>query len=243
MKTGLLIRVAIDSTAGGWNSPCSERDFCYVPMGVTSLSEKYDPRYGPYRSAVELMVPASAPSRTQWPLRMPTEAHLDPDFENLTYGDGGQRAARMRSVLSNGNNSFIVFYAGLRSIQTNKLVYSIIGFYTIERIVAAPDVPPSDWHRNEHTRLNGCCDQGQVVVFARPGESGRLLNHIPIGEYRQRAYRVTKEILNEWGNIDVKNGYIQRSAFLPRFLDAERFIAWFHAQKPTMVAKNNPERR
>jgi hypothetical protein len=115
-----------------------------------------------------------------------------------------------------------------------------IGFYASERITAAPDIPRSDWHRNEHTRPHSCLDQGEVVVFARPGGSGRLLEHIPIGEYRQRAYRVTKELLNEWGNIDVKSGYIQRSAFLPRFFDAERFLDWFQRQKPTMIARNNP---
>jgi len=114
-------------------------------MGVTALSENYDPRYSSYRSAVEALVPTSASARVQWPRRLPSEAHFDPDFENLTYGDAGQRAARMRSVLSNDNDSFIVFYAGLRSIQTNKLMYSIIGFYAIERIVAAPDVPRSEF--------------------------------------------------------------------------------------------------
>jgi len=240
MKTGLLIRVGIDATSGGWNSPCSDSGFCYVPMGVTALSEHYDPRYSCYRSAVEKLVPTSAPSSVQWPLRLPSVAHFDPDFKNLTYGDGGRRAARMQSVLSDSNDSFIVFYAGLRSIRTGELIYSIIGFYVIDRIISAPNVSPKDWHRNEHTRPNGCFDETQVVVFARPNKSGRLVAHIPIGSYRHGAYRITRTLLNEWGGLDVNDGYIQRSAFLPGFLNADRFLNWFYKQKPTLIACDNP---
>ena len=241
MKTGLLIRVAIDATSGGWNAPCSDSDFCYVPMGVTALSDHYDPRYNSYRSAVEKLVPTSAPSSVQWPRHLPSVAHFDPDFKNLTYGDGGRRAARMQSVLSSGNDSFIVFYAGLRSIRTQELVYSIIGFYVIERMISAADVKREDWYRNEHTRPNGCLDQRQVVVFARPDQSGRLVAHIPIGSYRLGAYRVTRTLLDEWGGLDVNDGYIQRSAFLPGFVDADRFLIWFHRQKPTLIARDNPD--
>lgn len=204
------------------------------------LTEDYDSRYGSYQRIVAAMVPDSAPASVRWPRRLPRIGHFDPDFDHLTYGDAGQRAARMRSVLSDGNDSFIAFYAGLRSIHTGKLVYSIIGFYAIDRIVAAPDVPRSDRHRNEHTRTDGCSDEGEVVVFARPGESGRLLKHIPIGSYRRRAYRVTRTLLDEWGGLDVKDGYIQRSVFLPRFLEPERFLDWFHGQKPAMIPRNNP---
>jgi hypothetical protein len=240
MPAGLLIRVAIDSTSGGWNSPCDHCNFCYVPMGISELSKDYDPGYESYRKAVIKLVPASAPAQVQWPRRLPRAAHFDPDFEHLTYGDGGRRAARIKSVLSNSDESFIVFYAGLRSIHSGKLVYSIIGFYTIDRIVAARMVPRSNWHLNAHTRPNGCTNDDEIVVFARRRQSGRLLEHIPIGEYRHRAYRVTNDLLRDWGDIDVRDGYLQRSAFLPRFLDSERFLDWFRERNPTMIARNNP---
>jgi len=209
-------------------------------MGTSELTEDYDRGYTPYRTAVEAFLPPSAPAFVQWPRRLPKEAHFDPDFEQLTYGDGGQRAVRIKDLLSMGNDNFIVFYAGLRSVQTAKLIYSIIGFFTIERIVDAPLVPNDDWHRNAHTRPNGCADPGQIVVFAKRGQSGRLIEHIPIGEYRRRAYRVTNKLLDEWGDIDVRDGYIQRSAFLPRFKDAKRFLRWFHKQTPSMITRNNP---
>ena len=241
MKTGLLIRIGIDATSGGWNSPCCLRGFCYVPMGSSDdLTENYDPEYRPYQRAVSALVPASAPAYIRWPRRLPRRGHFDPDFDQLTYGDAAQRAASIRSVLSDSDERFIVFYAGLRSIHTGKLVYSIIGFYVIDRIVAGPNVPRHEWHRNAHTRGGGCSDEGTVVLFARRGASGRLLHHIPIGSYRRRAYRVTGELLDEWGGLGVKDGYIQRSVFLPRFLDGERFLRWFWRQKPTLIPKNNP---
>ncbi len=240
MAAGLLIRVAIDSTFGKWNGPCSAREFCYVPMGATEVTEDYDPGYAPYRKAVQNFVPPGASSLVQWPRRLPREAHFDPDFKHLTYGDGGQRATRITDVLSNGDHNFIAFYAGLRSVETASLVYSIIGFYTIDHTLAAPRVPRSNWHLNAHTRPNGCTDAGQLVVFARRGESGRLTQHIPIGEYRQRAYRVTNDLLVTWGGLDVTDGYIQRSVFLPRFLNPDRFLNWFRQQNPIMIARNNP---
>jgi hypothetical protein len=77
-------------------------------------------------------------------------------------------------------------------------------------------------------------------VRARPGASGRLKRCIPIGEYRDRAYRVRRDLLVQWGDVDVNNGYLQRSAKLPEFLDAARFHQWFLEQKPELVAENNP---
>ena len=75
---------------------------------------------------------------------------------------------------------------------------------------------------------------------AKAGASGRLNHCISIGERREGAYRVRREILDAWGGLDVKNGYIQRSARLPAFLDASRFYGWFLTQKPVLIAQNNP---
>jgi hypothetical protein len=240
MNNGLLIRVAIDSTSGGWNAPCDgEGGFCYVPMGNSrDLTEHYDRAYRPYQRSVLAFLPDTAHRRAHWPSRLPRLGHFDPDFQHLTYGDCGQRAARIRSHLSDGG--FIVFYAGLRSVHGGNLCYSIIGYYTVDRIESGPSVPRADWHRNAHTRGGGCTDEGTVVVFARPGESGRLRCHIPIGSYRSRAYRVHREILSEWGGLDVRDGYIQRSVFLPAFSDGTSFLRWFRRQRPIFIRANNP---
>ena len=246
MATGLLVRVGIDSSYG-WNAPCCERSFhfCYVPIGENAnhLTEQYDPAYLPYRQVVEAFVPEDAPWSVHWPHRLPRQGHFDPDFRNLTYGDVKNKAKRICEVFggSEKGKKFIVFYAGLRSIQTGELCYSIIAFYTVKSFKCGPDVPQRDWPRNHHTRNGGCNDQGTVIVFADKSKSGRLCRHIPIGKYYDKAWRVTPELLiKKWGGLDVKDGYIQRSAFLPRFLDGDRFLRWFWSKKPELICEDNP---
>jgi len=246
MAIGLLIRVGIDSTYG-WNPPCCEQSFhfCYVPIGEDyNLTEHYDPAYQPYEQVVTAFVPEHAPRSVHWPRRLPRHGHFDPDFRHLTYGDERNKAERICEVFEGNENDkkFIVFYAGLRSIQTGNLCYSIIGFFTVKDIKCAPDVPRRDWHRNAHTRNGGCNDAGTVIVFADKSKSGRLCKHIPIGEYRNRAWRVTPGLLEKWGGLNVKDGYIQRSAFLPHFCDGDRFLRWFWQQKPEPVCEDNPPR-
>jgi hypothetical protein len=213
--------------------------FCYIPMGSSDdLTENYDTDYHPYRDAVSAFIPDSAHPRAHWPSRLPKQGHFDPDFMHLSYGDVNQRGKQISSHLAQGD--FIVFYAGLRSVHTGNLCYSIIGFYAIDAVLPCWSIPPEDRHRNAHT-LNGCTkDKNDIVVFGRPGESGRLLKHIPIGEYRRRAYRVRQDILDEWGGLDVKDGYIQRSVFLPSFTDGEKFLRWFRLQNPELLSVNNP---
>ena len=61
-----------------------------------------------------------------------------------------------------------------------------------------------------------------------------------IGEYRDRAYRVDRTILAEWGGLSCRDGYLQRSAVLPTLLDPPRFMRWFDSQAPELVSSNNP---
>ena len=74
---------------------------------------------------------------------------------------------------------------------------------------------------------------------AKPGVSGRLRRCIPIGEFRERIYRVRNDLLKAWGGLDIKDGYIQRSVRLTAFHDAAKFYHWFLAQKPEMIQRNN----
>lgn len=239
--TGLLVRVGIDSDFGKWNAPCAQDgSFCYVPMGVGTPVTAHDSRYLRFGRHVGKYLNRFGhfDRRCRFPEKLPMIAHCDPDFRHLTYGDQGRRAARIRKQLGEGD--FLAFYAGLRSIETGMLVYSIIGFYVIEKMIDGHSAPKRLWHRNEHTRHGGCKDLGTSVVFASRGESGRLLSHIPIGSYRNGAYRVFPSLLRAWGAIDVNDGYIQRSGHLPRFERPASFIHWFHRQRPTLVAHDNP---
>jgi hypothetical protein len=63
---------------------------------------------------------------------------------------------------------------------------------------------------------------------------------IPIGELRGNVYRVRNDLLNASGGLDIKDGFIQRSARLPEFKDAAKFYDWFLAQNPKLTAQNNP---
>jgi hypothetical protein len=76
-------------------------------------------------------------------------------------------------------------------------------------------------------------------VRARPTVSGRLNRCLLIGEYRDRAYRVRRDLLEVWGGLSVKDGYLQRSARLPRLLDPPRFLRWLTMQGPTFISANN----
>ncbi|MGB8932233.1 MAG: hypothetical protein WCC48_13400 [Anaeromyxobacteraceae bacterium] len=106
-------------------------------------------------------------------------------------------------------------------------------------IVRAGDVQRERWRENAHTR-RADFPATDVIVRATPGRSGRLRRCIPIGEFRNRAYRVRPDLLATWGGISAKDGFLQRSAVPPRFLEPRRFLGWFQAQKPELVAANNP---
>jgi hypothetical protein len=154
--------------------------------------------------------------------------HLDPDFEYLTYGDNGTRRGTGIASLSSGD--LLVFYGGLRSITApSQLIYGMIGLFVIDEVVRAVDIAIEHRHENAHTRW-ATISKNDVVVRGKPRVSGLLDQCIPIGSWREKAYRVYPELEDAWGGLTVKNGYIQRSAVPPEFKDAGRFFDWFHQQ-------------
>jgi hypothetical protein len=235
IMNGLLVRVGIDSTDGGWNAPMrrSSGEFAYVTITETKpLRDGMARRYDEF-------IPAVARFAEQLPIRMlGLRTHLDPDFDRLTYGDQGRRGKRIISLLTSGD--LLAFFAALGPVDGSPcpLIYALIGLYRVGEIVPAKSVPRSHWAENAHTRRIPGDDD--IVVRANLGVSGRLRRCIPIGELRDRAYRVRKDLLDAWGGLDIKDGYIQRSARPPAFLDATKFYRWFLAQKPDLVAENNP---
>jgi hypothetical protein len=199
---GLLVRVGIDSADGCWNALVRESSgqFAYV-----TITETKHLRPGLTRQYDEL-VPAVTRIGLTFPERLlgqPT--HLDPDFDYLTYGDQGQRG---RSISRLQRGDMLAFFAGLRPVGKSfgALVYALLGLYVIEEIAAVQSVPANRWHENAHTRREP--GPSDIVVRARRGVSGRLKRCIPIGEYRERAYRVRHDLLSEWGGLEVKDGYL-----------------------------------
>jgi hypothetical protein len=233
----LLVRVGADRSAGGgfWNGPVDGEsgDFAYVAIPETQPVHSGMER--PYR----LLTSVLPHFRVELPAHLRLQdMHLDPDFAHLTYGDQGERAKQLRVTLRADDS--IVFYAGLADMRgAAELVYAIIGFFIVQDLVPAVEVPVWDRDTNAHSRRVLTPAAQDLIVRGRPGVSGRLKQCLSIGEYRDRAYRVRRNLLDEWGGLSVKDGYLQRSARLPRFLDPPRFLRWMEKQRPVLIQANN----
>jgi len=233
---GILVRVAADTspTGGSWNGPVdsSTGEFVYVAI----------PEYGPVHPGTEKPYAALSTTLDRLGVGLPlhlreARMHLDPDFEHLTYGDLGQRA-RQLGRLQHGD--LIAFYAGLRDInKAGELVYAIIGLFEVEGFMHAREVPEADRDINAHSRRITGSDGDDLIVRGRPGSSGRLERCLPIGEYRDRAYRVRSDLMEAWGGLSIHDGYLQRSVRLPKLLQPERFREWFQKRGPRLVQANN----
>jgi hypothetical protein len=237
LMNGLLVRVGADQSSGGgaWNGPIHSKTGEFLYVAIPEGSAVHDGCEKPY-SAIS---PALLRLGISLPVHLSRRSmHLDPDFEYLTYGDQGERAKQIRAGVRPGDA--IAFYASLLDIKDkHKLVYAIIGLFVVEDVLLARDVPAERRIINAHSRRILREDAQDIIVCARPGVSGRLQRGLPIGEYRNGAYRVRASLLEDWGGLNVKDGYLQRSARLPRFLDTPKFLRWLKDQKADLLQANN----
>jgi hypothetical protein len=233
----LLIRVGADQSVGGgsWNGPVDLQSgkFVYVPIPETQ------PVHVGMEKNYSALSQALSSFGASLPPHLRTQAmHLDPDFDYLTYGDRGERAKQIQAKLSSGD--LIVFYAGLSDVRGNsRLAYAIVGLFVVESIISAVDLPATARDINAHSRRILSADAQDLIVRARPKVSGRLERCLQIGERRDRAYRVRHDLLEAWGGLSVKDGYLQRSARLPQFLDPKRFLNWFDSMGRGLLQANN----
>jgi hypothetical protein len=233
---GLLVRVGIDQAYGYWNAPVDPQTgaFAYVAIPDHTQRPGLETPYHGFRNELAHFPGVALPARL-----LGRPMHLDPDFEHLTYGDTGAR--RGRSLAELGRGDLIAFYAGLRPTTRwrDPLLYGLIGLYRVRECVPVPKIPRSRWHENAHTRRVRH-HTSDLVVWAEPSGSGRLERCIEMGEWRDGAYRVRRDLLVAWGGLSCKDGYIQRSAVPPAFLSPERFLEWFERQEGKLMAENNP---
>jgi len=243
---GLLVRVAVDQAYGEWNGPVDPDTgrFVYVPIPEGLGTRFHEGLRRPFAEVIPSLkfFASDYGLDLEADLRFPSELrhrsmHLDPDFDHLTYGDGMPRGSGLADMT---DGDMVAFFGGFRPIRpcAHKLVYALLGLYVVEEVVVLKDVPKTRWGENAHTRK---VKQGpnDVIVRAKPGVSGRLDRCVPIGEWRSRAYRVREDLLDEWGGLSVKDGYVQRSAVPPRFLDPKRFYRWFLEQGVGLLDRNN----
>jgi hypothetical protein len=232
----LLCRVGADQSVdgGSWNGIVDSATGKFVYVAIPEGRKVHAGLEKPYSALAPLLSDFGG----KLPDHLcPRHMHLDPDFYHLTYGDQGERAKQLLANLGSGD--LLVFYAGLADSRTTMLVYAIIGLYVVEDIVLAIDLPSGERDTNAHCRRILQPDALDLIIRGRQGVSGRLDRCIPIGDYKERAYRVRTDILEDWGGLSVKNGFLQRSARLPRFLNPERFQQWFNRRNPALLRTNN----
>jgi Nucleotide modification associated domain 3 len=232
----LLCRVGADQSrdGGSWNGLVDAQSGKFVYAAIPETRPVHPGMEKPYSGLGPLVLKFGR----MLPQYLHTQhMHLDPDFDHLTYGDQGERAKQLKANLSSGD--LLVFYASLTDMRAKALIYAIIGLYVIEDIILATDLLPAVRDTNAHSRRILQPDAQDLIVRGRPGVSGRLERCLPIGNYREKAYRVWPDLLQEWGGLSVKNGYLQRSARLPRFLDPDRFQNWFKSKKAVLLQNNN----
>lgn len=235
------MRVGIDKTFGRYNAPInpSTNDYLYmpIPQGKGSFRPGMDTTYADLRSEF-----ASWCQRNSADLEFPMHldglgCHLDPDFHYLTYGDQGTGRGLRVGNLEEGD--FLAFFASFKPTKTcgHSLVYALYGIMVVDKIQKVADISFEEYQKNAHTRVNEM-NVEHLVVFAKPSQSGRFRRALPIGSYRNGSYRVTEEVLEAWGGIDVKDGFIQRSVCPPLFSNPSRFFRWLDNQSVELVQNN-----
>ena len=248
---GLLVRVGIDKGKdnGRCNAPCrADGSFCYVPIPESPqrvIEQDYTTTYDEFEKCCNGFARGVNFVFPEWLHN--AQCHLDPDFRFLSYGDTGNKARRIRKFFEKSQDNFIAFYASFKQIDYNNknhqsLVYAIIGLYRFREVKWARKISLNQREQNAHTRLADYQkeDNQDIVIFADRDGSGRLRKLIPIGEkHNNQQYYVRNNLLQLWGGISTRNGWIQRSGCLPSFINPDRFLQWFEVQNPQFVHSNN----
>lgn len=75
------------------------------------------------------------------------------------------------------------------------------GLFVVDAFVLASNVPPQERDINAHSRRVLKPGATDLIVQGQPGMSARLQRCLPVGEYRNRAYRVKQDLLDAWGGL------------------------------------------
>ena len=141
----LLVRVGIDLSkkSGGWNAPVNPDTgkFAYVPIIEDESKGKKKIRYG-YETSYDQFKDVCQNLDVELPKKLYGEcAHLDPDFEYLTYGDERNKGAQLKNL---GEGDILAFWAGLSlpKARPRELIYALIGLYVVaEKPIHAKNIP------------------------------------------------------------------------------------------------------
>lgn len=244
---GILLRVGADQTAAGgrYNAPVDPHTWRYAYVPIAAGEDDYEhiapcPTFAMFAPRVAALGDSLPPHLNG------SRVHLDPDFDSLTYGEpylasNGRRASRGRLLQSLHEGDFIAFFAAFRpttpGIYDHPLAYCLFALFFIHRVVQVADLSPERRATCAHGRRKHALHD--LVALADPARSGRFPRAIPIGQYRSNAYRVRRDLLQTWGGLSVRDGYIQRSAQPPRFKDPHRFLNWLENQAAGPLLHHN----
>jgi hypothetical protein len=240
---GVLLRVGCDSTlkGGNWNAPVDLRSLEYVYVPIWGQEDNHRhlgdcPTYGSFSSALQRLGVSLPPH-----LPLDKKVHLDPDFSSLTIGEPylqekGKLSSRGRILNQLNMGDFIAFFAGFRPVghtRSSQIIDCLFGILHIQSKKFVGDLPVDKRQLCAHGRRKGAEADKDLVILGDPKTSGRFRKAVPIGGYRDGAHRVEKKLLRDWGDLNVNDGYIQRSVRPPFFLDPTRFLHWLNLQEGT----------
>jgi hypothetical protein len=240
-RRGLLMRVGIDQTFGEYNAPMNPETGDYIYMPIPESRREFKPgmstTYDSMVSKFDCWNKSNGSTLVFPPHLQGKNCHLDPDFDYVSYGD--QATGRGLRVCELQKGDFLAFFASFKPTHAceHKLIYALYGIIVVDSISTVKNLEPVRFHENAHTRVLSP-DLDHLVVFGDPILSGRFDKAIPIGEFRNGSYRVTNPMLDAWGGIGVKDGFIQRSVNPPWFNDGEKFLRWLGERDVKRIQSN-----
>ncbi len=185
----VLLRVGIDSGAGGMQGPLFEDgSFEFVPIPdrfhkFGENSETYSTTKG--RSGRLLLDYFPRHMRSEY---RDVSIHADPEFDTFTYGDPTMGAKRGLRNLRKGD--LLVFYAGLEPWpQGGEQKLYIVGYFKLCWAGLARDLSQTEldarFHANFHVKHKAVFeDQRSRLVLAQGDPSSKLLRTaVPISVY------------------------------------------------------------
>ncbi|MFZ2472161.1 MAG: hypothetical protein WAW52_09515 [Methanothrix sp.] len=218
----MLLRIGIDSTAGGALGPIfDDGSFEYIPIPEGWVSQErntYKDIIGRRGRPLSEYIPEAIADFV---------VHYDPEFETCTYGD--PTSPKRSRLLKLEKNDLLVFYAGLdpyNNIKYERGLY-IIGYFLVDTVIdfnTLADIEIEDYYNiyknSAHLKRNGSVNDLVMVVGEKNG-SKLLDKAIKISQLRNnikgsRYHAVSKEMERLLGI----SGSIQRSS-TPRIIIEE----------------------
>ncbi len=220
----MLLRVGMDKGTDGALAPLfRDGSFVYVPPS------EWDTTSGEGRTFSTMIGWNGCPLATYLPSRVASrKPHDDPEFVTCTYGDA---SAKRRYLLQLQEGDLLVFYAGLRPIDSRVAAgLYLIGYFIIERVIAFDTLAPKQviqcferYPNNAHAKRRAPVDN-LVIVVGDCTESRLLRDAVHISEGRaMKNGRIGQALSKKCEQLLGIRGFIERS-MPPRIMTSERSI-------------------